>query len=116
MQPLGESKLNKVWQQELHRILLQYRSTPQSTTQVPHAELLFNRTVLGKLPIRHPRKVINKHKQAQTKDKERREYNKQYASTIDVGDKVLVRQEKQNKLTTQFNQTPYTVITGKDQK
>ena len=65
--------------------------------------------------------MINKHKQAQTKDKERREYNKQYAdrkrhtkpSAIDVGDTVLVRQEKQNKLTTQFNQTPYTVINRK---
>ena len=68
-------------------------------TQVPPAELLFNRTVRGKLPILHRRKVINKHKQAQTKDKERREYNKQYAdrkrhtkpSTIDVGNTVLVR-------------------------
>ena len=33
--------------------------------------------------------------------------------TINVGDTVLVRQEKQNKLTTQFNQTPYTVINRK---
>ena len=50
------------------------------------------------------------------------EYNKQYAdrrkrhskpSTIDVGDTVLVRQEKLNKLTTKFNQTPYTVINRK---
>ena len=53
---------NKVWQQELYRFLLQYRST--------HAELLFNRTVRGKLPILHPCKVINKHKQTPTKDKE----------------------------------------------
>ena len=98
--------------------MLQYRSTPHSTTQVPHAELLFNRTVCRKLPILHPRKVINKHKQIKTKDKERRECNKQYADrkrhtkprTIDVGDTVLVRQEKKNKLTTQFNQTLYTII------
>ena len=66
-------------------------------------------------------KVINKHKQAQAIDKERREYNKQYGgrkrhtkpSTIDMGDTVLVRQQKQNKLTTQFNQTLYTVINRK---
>ena len=119
MQPLGKAiqtahAENKVWQRELYRFLLQYRSTPHSTTQVPPAELLFNRTVRGNLPILHPHKVINKHKQAQTKDKERREYNKQYAdrkrhtkpSTIDVGETVLVRQEKQNKFTTKFNQTP----------
>ena len=61
--------------------------------------------------------MINKHKHSQTKDKERREYNKQYAdrtrhtepSNINVGDTVLVRQEKHKKLTTKFNQTPYTV-------
>ena len=123
MQPLGKAIQtahveNKVWQQELYQVLLQCRSTLHSTTQVSPAELLFNRTVHGKLPILHSLKVINKHKQAQTKDKERREYNKQYAdrkrhtklSTIDMGDTVVVRQEKQNKLTTQFNQTPYTVI------
>ena len=126
MQPLGKAIQtahveNKVWQQELYRFLLQYRSTPHSTTYVPPAELLFNCTVRRKLPILHPRKVINKHKQAQTKDKKRREYNKQYAdrkrhtkpSTIDMGDTVLVRQEKQNKFTTKFNQTPYTVINQK---
>ena len=80
MQPLGKAiqtahAENKVWQQELYQFLLQYRSAPHSTTQVPPAELLFNPTVCGKLPIFHHRKVINKHKQAQTKDKERREYN-----------------------------------------
>ena len=35
------------------------------------------------------------------------------ASTIDVEDTVLVRQEKRNKLTTQLKQTPYTVINRK---
>ena len=98
MQPLGKAIQtahveNKVRQQELYQFLLQYRSTPHSMTQVPPAELLFNHTVRGKLVILHPRKVINKHKQVQTKDKERKEYEKQYAdrkrhtkpSTIDVG-------------------------------
>ena len=119
MQPLEKAiqtshAENKVWQQEVYRFLLQCRSTPHSTTQVPPAELLFNHTVRGKLPILHPRKVINKHKQAQTKDKERGEYDKQYAdrkkltepSTVDVGETVLV-------LTTRFNQTPYTVTNRK---
>ena len=61
---------NKVWQQELHWALLQYRSTPHSMTQVPPAELLFNRTVRGKLPVLHPRELINKHKLAQANDTE----------------------------------------------
>ena len=106
-QPLGKAiqianAENEVWQQELYWFLLQYRSTPHSTNQVPPAELLFKGAVCGKLTILHPRKVINKHKQAQTKDKERREYNKQYAerkrhtkpSTINLGSTVLIRQEK----------------------
>ena len=67
MQPLRKAiqtahAENKVWQQALYRFLLQYRATPHSTTQFPASELLFNRTVRGKLPILHPRKVINKHR------------------------------------------------------
>ena len=58
---------NKVWQQEPCRFLLQYRSTPHSMTQVPAAELLLNGTVCRKLPILHRRKVISKHKLAQSK-------------------------------------------------
>ena len=56
MQPLGKTLRtakaeNRSWQQELNRFLLQYRTTPPSTTGVLPAELLFNRTVKGKLPI-----------------------------------------------------------------
>ena len=51
MQPLGKAlktaKLDgRPWRQELQRFLLHYRTTPHSTTGVPPAELLFNRTVL----------------------------------------------------------------------
>ena len=114
---------NKVWQQDCTGSCY---DTGQHLNLRPKSHLLnyllFNRTVHRKLPILHPHKVINKHKQAQTKDKERREYNKQYAdrkkhtkpsTIVDVGDTVLTRQEKQSKLTTKFNQTPYTVINRK---
>lgn len=36
------------WKQELNRFLLQHRTTP---TGLSPAELLFNRTVQGKLPV-----------------------------------------------------------------
>ena len=40
---------NRPWKQESNRFLLQYRTTPHSITNVPPAELLFNRSIRGKL-------------------------------------------------------------------
>ena len=42
---------DRPWRQELQRFLLHYRTTPHRTTGVPPAELLFNRTVRGKLTL-----------------------------------------------------------------
>ena len=103
MQPLGKALKTaqiqgRPWQQELNRFLLQYRTAPHSTTGVPPSELLFNRTVKGKLPILNKRNVVNKHKQARENDALKQQYNKQYADNrrnakhrdIKVGDSVLV--------------------------
>ena len=115
MQP---SKIeNRYWKQELSRFLLQYRTTPHCTTNVPPAELMFNRTVRGKLPELKKQNVVNRHKEAHDNEQSRKHYNKQYAdkrrhvkeSKIEVGDSVLVREERRNKLTANFNETPYTV-------
>jgi hypothetical protein len=62
--------------------------------------------------------IVNRHKEAREKESKRQEYNKSYAnnrrnakkSNITVGDYVLVRQPKQNKLTPHFSQKPYLVI------
>ena len=61
MQPLGKALKTahiqgRLWQQELCRFLLQYRTAPHTTTGVPPLELLFNRTVRGKLPVLQKRK------------------------------------------------------------
>ena len=40
----------KRWQSELDLFLLNYRSTPHSTTHISPAELLFNRSIRNKLP------------------------------------------------------------------
>ena len=124
MQPLGKAiKIAHIqgrpWQQELNRFLLQYRTSPHTTTGVPPSELLFNRTVKGKLPVLLKRNVMNKHKQARRNEETKKRYQKQYAdnrrnaktSDIKVGDWVLVRQPRQNKLTPNFSTIPYTVIT-----
>ena len=122
MQPLGKTLRtakveNRPWQQELNRLLLQYRTTPHSTTGVPPAELLFNRTVKGKLPILQKRNLVNRHREARQNEASKKEYQKRYAdnrrnvkeSGIKVGDCVLVRQRKRDKLTPYCSDVPYTV-------
>ena len=109
---------NRPWKQELSRFLLQYRTTPHSCTGVPPSELLFNRTVRGTLPILCKKIIVNRHNEAREKERKRQEYNKSYInnrrgtkkSDIMVGDYVLVRQPRQNKLTPFFNQKPYLVV------
>ena len=100
------------------RFLLQYRTTPHCTTGVPPSELLFNRVIKGKLPVINSKKIVNRHKVARDYEKTRQERNREYAnqrrntrkSDLQVGDYVLVRQEKKNKLTANFNHKPYKVI------
>ena len=121
-QPLGKALKTatiegKVWQQEINRFLLQYRTTPHSTTKVSPAELLFNRVVQGTLPSLKKNVVIDRHKEARENELSSQRYNKQYAdgkrrakaSDLKVGDNVLVKQDRRNKLTPTFNETPYIV-------
>ena len=112
----------RVWRagrkQELNRFLLQYRTTPHSTTKVPPCELLFNRTVQGKLPTLLKEKVKDRHKEARDNELANQKYQKSYAdkrrnakqSNLRVGDFVLVKQEKRNKFTSRFNDAPYKII------
>ena len=108
----------KVWKQELHRYLFQYRVTPHSITSVAPCELLFNRKVRGKLPSLSVPKIVNFHKTAKDNEQQKQISQKTYIdqrrkakySPISVGDCVLVKQEKRNKLSTRFSTTPYTVI------
>ncbi len=80
MKPLGKAKVEgRPWKQELHRFLLQYRITPHCTTGVPPSELLFNRTVKGKIPAVTDKNITNRHKEAQDNEKARKERNKEYA-------------------------------------
>ena len=108
----------KVWKQELHRYLFQYPVTPHSITSVAPCELLFNRKVRGKLPSLSVPKIVNVHKTAKDNEQQKQISQKTYIdqrrkakySPISVGDCVLVKQEKRNKLSTRFSTTPYTVI------
>ena len=109
------------WKQELQRFLLNYRSTPHSTTKVAPCELLFNRKVSGHLPELASNKVINKHELAKANIEKQKLANKKYydkrhsvrESEIKVGDTVMCRQRKNNKLTPKFDPELLTVIERK---
>ena len=130
MKPLGKAIKtatleHRPWQQELSKFLLHYRSTPHSTTKVPPAQLLYNREIRGKLPsIPRGTKVVNRHSEAKENQEQAKQKGKRYAdkrrgtkaSNIKIGDTVLVKQSKQNKFSTNFAVTPYTVTSIKGSK
>ena len=71
----------QVWQKELPKFLLNYRTTPHTTTKVAPAQLLFNRVVNNGIPANpnlHP--VPTKaHEKAQLCDVKRKKKSKLYA-------------------------------------
>ena len=103
------------WKSEMDKFLMMYRSTPHSTTGVSPAELLFGRRIRTKLPHLQDFSIED---EVRDRDSERKEKGKVYAdckrnaceSEIQEGDKVLLRQEKENKLSTPYKQSPFTVV------
>ena len=107
----------KDWKQALTTYLLAYRSTPHNTTGVSPGELLFGRKMRTKLPGL----IDNAHKDmimVRDRDSEQKGKAKLYAdenrgakySEVALGDKVLLKQEKTDKLTANFNPIPHTVV------
>jgi hypothetical protein len=104
------------WKKHLYRFLLNYRATPHATTGFAPAELLFNRKIQTKLPqpqsITIPSdmnaRVVENDAKAKAKMKAHADKGTQ-VSKIQVGDLVLVRQRKQNKLSTRYNPYPFCV-------
>ena len=93
-----------------------YQATPQSTTGVSPAELLFGRKLRTKL-LELGNTNINDF-EVRDRDGEHKEKGKMYAdekrkavpSTLKTGDQVSMKQERENKLSTTFNPKPLTVL------
>ena len=109
--------MNQDWKDELLTYLSAYRTTPHSTTGVPPGELFKGRPIKTKLPeIRL--KDAYKDEEIRDRDRLQKQLTKEYSdkvrhaeeSSLNPGDKVLVRQTKENKLSTPFSPVEHTVL------
>lgn len=104
------------WKRELRIYVAKYRGLEHATTGKSPAELNYNRKFKGKLP--DFKMDIREDIETRDRDAEMKAKAKSYAderrgaqySSVEVGDQVLVRQDKVNKFTTTFNPTPYAVV------
>ena len=103
------------WRKEIDSYLLAYRSTPHTVTGKSPAELMFQRKLRTKLP--YLMDVETDLTGVRDRDNLEKEKGKQYAdqkraavpSNIHPGDKVLLEQKHENKLSTRYEPEPYMV-------
>ena len=112
------------WRQELFTFLRNYRATPHTTTGLSPSELLNGRKLKTAFPVLEQSTSLSFQKAvdgAKSRDERQKEYiknradmrNRAKTSDLEPGDVVLVKQQKQNKLSTPFKPTPYQVQTKK---
>ena len=107
---------------EVQDFLFQYRSTPHTVTSLSPAELLMGRKLRDKLPqVQSSRdqateaewQILLRERYARRKLREK-EYtdSKRHATTSDIaeGDMILLRQNRENKLSPTFEPEPYRVV------
>ena len=103
---------NRNWRRELQKFLLSFRATPHSTTKVAPATVMFARNIRTKLPqieVKVDKSAVDK--KIEQQDKDSRQKMKEYAdkrrnataTTMKIGDCVLVKQKRKNKLSTRFD-------------
>lgn len=87
---------------------MMYHSTPRTTTGVSPTEMLFGRCIRTKLPQLQEFSDEDKVRDSESERKEKRKVcanckRKVHESEIQKGDKVLLKQEKENKLSTPYS-------------
>jgi len=106
----------KDYLEEVENFLMAYRVTPHTTTKIPPSEIMFKRKIRHTIPTFNEEIDTDAHAKIDENDKQGKAKQRYYANkkcknrVLNVGDKVLVLQKKQNKLSTKFNQHPYNVI------
>uniref|UniRef100_A0A7M5VG95 Integrase catalytic domain-containing protein n=1 Tax=Clytia hemisphaerica TaxID=252671 RepID=A0A7M5VG95_9CNID len=106
---------------EVQKYLFAYRNTPHSSTKVSPSEVMFNRKINFNLPQIDNTAETNLQANTNENDRKSKSYNKNYIDTkkraqdilFKRGDRVLVRQPKENKLTPYSNATPLRVTNVK---
>nr|XP_039264197.1 uncharacterized protein K02A2.6-like [Styela clava] len=107
----------KDWKSELNKFLLAYRSTPHTTTGVSPYYLMFGREMRTKLPEIRPKYNIigEEHRDRDWRNKLQGKFYSDYnrrsiLQYVEVGDSVLVKQEKVDKMSTNFNKYPCEIV------
>ena len=113
----------KDWKNEINTFLLNYRATPHCTTDKSPAVLLFGREIRTKLPSLNARTlpasqanvvdptVLERDRCQKAKMKKYADEKRRAApSNIKRGDRVLLKQERKNKLSTRYDPDPYVVV------
>ena len=106
------------YKRALSRYLMNFRNTPQTTTQTAPSELMFNRKLKTKLP---KMTFDNKDTDIRDRDSLSKTKNKIYAdkkrraqpNNLKLGDRVLLKREQRNKFETAFDPTPGIIIAMK---
>ena len=118
---LKTSKIEgKNWKQELQSFLRMYRTTPHCTTLVSPSELIFGRKLRTKIPEFQPQTPTND-TAVRERDFKMKQRIKFYADArnnatdchLKIGDTVLVKQQRENKLTSYYNPKPLTITAMK---
>ena len=111
----------KDWVHELPKFLMNYRATPHSSTGIAPATCLFRRNMRVKIATAPSKATLEKASDIYTHDDKSKQKMKQYAdnsatvhpSSLQIGDVVLVKQPKQNKLTAPYDPKQYVIVEKK---
>ena len=107
----------KDWRQKLQTFLIAYRSTPQMTTGATQFYLMCRREMQSKKPdLRREAPVTSE--EVRDRDWSRKLSQKDYVdakrrvveSQVEIGDKVVLRNTKTNKLSPNYNPNPCEVL------